>query len=159
MTQRKSGAATKRPRASTARKKQKVEDIPPLPNYDPSNPDPEQLVRVNLAEVGARRLQQTLQQHKPTGPELTGGDLDADWQAAESVGDEAVGGHAPTPDQSVVDELGHAIGFDEKEGELHTLEERAARRDHDRWELDRRSADTEPLDLTADYESTIRGLT
>jgi hypothetical protein len=159
MTQRKSGAATKRSRASGTKKKHKTEDIAPLPNYDQSNPDPEQLVRVNLAEVGARRLQQTLELHKPTGPELTGGDLDADWQAAESVGDEAVGGHAPTPDQSVVDELGHAIGFDEREGELHTLEERVARRDHDRWELDRRSADTEPLDLAADYESTIRGLT
>jgi len=144
MTQRKSGAATKRPRASTSRKKEKRGDIAPLPNYDLSNPDPEQLVRGNLAEVGARRTQQTLEQHKPAGPELTGGDLDADWQAAESVGDEAVGGHAPTPDQSVVDELGHAIGFDEKEGELHTLEERAANRDHNRWELDRRSADTEP---------------
>lgn len=150
MTQRKSGAATKRPGASRARKKQKVEDIQPLPNYDLSNPDPEQLVRENLAEIGARRTQQTLEQHKPTGPELTGGDLDADWQAAESVGDEAVGGHAPTPDQSVVDEIGHAIGFDEKEGELHTLEERVAKRDHDRWELDRRSADTEPFDQTAD---------
>ena len=144
MTQRKSGAAAKRSSASTPRKKRKGGDIPPLPNYDLSNPDQEELVRENLAEVGARRTQQTLEQHKPTGPELTGGDLDADWQAAEAVGDEAVGGHAPTPDQSVVDELGHAIGFDEKEGELHTLEERSANRDHNRWELDRRSADTEP---------------
>jgi len=144
MTQRKSGTAAKRQSNGRVTRKKKVDDIPPLPNYDLSNPDQEELVRENLAEVGARRTQQTLEQHKPTGPELTGGDLDADWQAAEAVGDEAVGGHAPTPDQSVVDELGHAIGFDEKEGELHTLEERSANRDHNRWELDRRSADTEP---------------
>ena len=144
MTQRKSGTATKRQSNGRATKKNRNDDIPPLPNYDLSNPDAEELVRENLAEIGARRTQQTLEQHKPTGPELTGGDLDADWQAAESVGDEAVGGHAPTPDQSVVDELGHAIGFDEKEGELHSLEERAAGRDHNRWELDRRSADNEP---------------
>src|SRR5215471_12433498 len=131
-------------RRKSSKAKKVDEDIPALPNYDLSNPDQEELVRENLAEVGARRTSQDLEQHKSTGPELTGGDLDADWQAAESVGDEAVGGHAPTPDQSVVDELGHAVGFDEKEGELHTLEERAAQRDSNRWELDRRSADTEP---------------
>jgi hypothetical protein len=144
MTQRKSGTASKTQRNGRSTKKKKNDDIPPLPNYDLSNPDQEELVRESLAEIGARRTQQTLEQHKPSGPELTGGDLDADWQAAESVGDEAVGGHAPTPDQSVVDELGHAIGFDEKEGELHSLEERVAGRDHNRWELDRRSADNEP---------------
>jgi uncharacterized protein DUF6335 len=144
MTRQKSATATKRQRNTKATKKQKDKDIPPLPNYDLSNPDQEELVLENLAEAGARRTSQDLEQHKSTGPELTGGDLDADWQAAESVGDEAVGGHAPTPDQSVVDELGHAVGFDEKEGELHTLEERVARRDNNRWELDRRSADTEP---------------
>jgi len=131
-------------RRKSSKAKKVDEDIPALPNYDLSNPDQEELVRENLAEVGARRTSQDLEQHKSTGPELTGGDLDADWQAAESVGDEAVGGHAPTPDQSVVDELGHAIGFDEKEGELKSLEERAAQRDHNRWELDRRSADSEP---------------
>jgi len=144
MTRRKSGTATKRQRNGRVTKKKKDDEIPPRPNDGLTIPDQEELVLENLAEIGARRTQQTLEQHKPTGPELTGGDLDADWQAAEAVGDEAVGGHAPTPDQSVVDELGHAIGFDEKDGELHSLEERAAKRDHDRWELDRRSADTEP---------------
>jgi len=124
--------------------KQWDEEIPRLPNHDLSNQDQEILIQENLAEAGARKTSQDLEQHKSTGPELTGGDLDADWQAAESVGDEAVGGHAPTPDQSVVDELGHAIGFDEKDGELHSLEERSAQRDHNRWELDPRSADTEP---------------
>jgi hypothetical protein len=133
MTQRKSSKSTK----------QQTEDIPQLPNYDLSDRDQEKLVQEKIDQV-RKGISQDLEPHKPTGPELTGGDIDADWQAAESVGDEAVGGHAPTPDQSVVDELGHAIGFDEKEGELHTLEERVARRDHNRWELDRRSADTEP---------------
>jgi len=115
-----------------------------LPNYDLMDRDNEELERENLAENGARQTTRELEENNSSGPKLTGGDLDADWQGAASVGDEAVGGHAPTPDQNVVDELGRATGFDEKEGELHTIEERAARRDHDRWELDRRSADTEP---------------
>ena len=45
-----------------------------------------------------------------TSPELPGGDVDADWQRAASVGEEAVGGSAATPDQDVVDELGDALG-------------------------------------------------
>ena len=114
----------------------------PLPNYDLAVPDREQLIRENLADIGARQIQQDLEQHKSVGPLLTGGDLDADWQGAESVGDEAVGGHSPTPDQNVIDELGRAVGYEERdEGELHVVEERAERRDKERWELDRRSAD------------------
>jgi len=114
-----------------------------LPNYDLSAPDREELERETLAENGAHQTTRVLEESNSSGPELTGGDLDADWQSAESVGDEAVGGHSPTPDQNVVDDIGRAAGFDEKDGELHSLEERAAARDHNRWELDRRSADTE----------------
>jgi uncharacterized protein DUF6335 len=33
------------------------------------------------------------------GPRLSGGDVDADWQRAESTGEEAVGGSVATPDQ------------------------------------------------------------
>jgi hypothetical protein len=54
-----------------------------------------------------RRVQS---EHHETGPALTGGDVDADWQRAASSGDEAVGGTVSTPDQSVVDDLGDAVG-------------------------------------------------
>jgi hypothetical protein len=58
-----------------------------------------------------------------------------------------IGGHAPTPDQNIVDEIGRAVGFDAEEGEeLRTSEERTAQRDRKRWELDRRSAASEPAD-------------
>ncbi|HEV8483449.1 MAG TPA: DUF6335 family protein [Blastocatellia bacterium] len=111
-----------------------------LPNYDLSEPDREELSKENLAEIGARRIQHELEEHHSTGPALTGGDLDADWQGAEALGDEAVGGHAPTPDQNVIDEIGQAVGFNAADGEeLYSLEERVAERDRNRWELDRRS--------------------
>jgi len=45
-----------------------------------------------------------MEQYKSASPELTGGDIDARWDQAEAVGDEAVGGTAPTPDQSIVEE-------------------------------------------------------
>jgi Family of unknown function (DUF6335) len=51
--------------------------------------------------------------HSETGPALSGGDVDADWQRAAASGEEAVGGSAPTPDQDVVDEIGHALGVEQ----------------------------------------------
>src|SRR6185503_12136310 len=132
--------------ARTTRQNESEQDAP-LPNYDLTAPDSEVLAKENLAEVGAQRTKQELEQHNSTGPALTGGDLDADWQGAEAVGDEAVGGHAPTPDQNVVDEIGQALGFDEEEGEeLHSLEELAAERDRNRWELDHRSVEGSETD-------------
>jgi hypothetical protein len=58
----------------------------------------------------ARAVDARLREHTSTGPELTGGDVDADWERAASVGEEAVGGSVATPDQDVVDELGEALG-------------------------------------------------
>jgi hypothetical protein len=51
-----------------------------------------------------------IRRYTGTGPELSGGDVDADWRRAASVGEEAVGGTVATPDQNVVDELGDALG-------------------------------------------------
>src|SRR5213595_942404 len=44
-----------------------------------------------------------------TSPKLTGGDVDADWKRAVSVGEEAVGGSGATPDQDRVDDIGDAF--------------------------------------------------
>jgi uncharacterized protein DUF6335 len=115
-----------------------------LPNYDLNDPDRELLVKENLADAGADHMKQELKEHHQTGPALSGGDLDADWQRAEDNGAEAVGGHVPTPDQSVVDAIGRAMGMElDDDEELLTHEELLARRDRHRWELDRRSADEE----------------
>lgn len=88
-------------------------------------------------------------EHHGTGTRLTGGDLDADWESADDVGDEAVGGHAPTPDQDEVDAIGRALGVEQDEdGEVRTHEEILSKRDRDRWELDRRSVDQQPAGKT-----------
>ncbi|MCA9968707.1 MAG: hypothetical protein KC425_00755 [Anaerolineales bacterium] len=89
--------------------------------------------------AGRRELRDTLQEHHATSPDLSGGDVDAAWEDA-GVGEETVGGAAPTPDQDVVDELGEAMGIQYADDEpLHTgdkLEER----DRHRWELNPDSA-------------------
>jgi hypothetical protein len=79
--------------------------------------------------------------HLETGPPLTGGDVDADWQRAWSSGEEAVGGSVATPDQDVVDEIGRALGVEQPAGApVRTSGEILRDRDRRYWELDRRAA-------------------
>lgn len=78
---------------------------------------------------------------RETGPELTGGDVDADWQRAHLSGDEAVGGSVQTPDQDIVDELSQALGVEEDlRSPIHGVEEILAERDRRRWELEEEAA-------------------
>jgi len=82
--------------------------------------------------------------HRETGPVLTGGDVDANWQRAHDSGDEAVGGSVATPDQDVVDEIGRALGVPQgPEAEVRASEEILHDRDRFRWHLERDAEDTE----------------
>jgi hypothetical protein len=84
-------------------------------------------------------LREVLEHHE-TGPAATGGDLDADWQRAESSGEEAVGGSVSTPDQDRVDEIGHALGVEQPSAApLRSTEEMLLERDRRYWELERRA--------------------
>lgn len=95
----------------------------------------------SAASSGADELHDRIASHTGSGPEITAGDVDANWADAETVGDEAPGGDNPTPDQDVVEEIGKALGvqYDDDE-ELQGGDEIAAR-DHNRWELDPASSD------------------
>lgn len=73
-------------------------------------------------------------------PVLTGGDVDADWKRAASVGEEAVGGTVATPDQDRVDEIGRALGVERSStAPVVTSDEVLRDRDQRRWELERRA--------------------
>jgi hypothetical protein len=75
---------------------------------------------------------------RATSPRLTGGDPDADWERADHVGEEAVGGSVATPDKNVVDELGSALGVPRgPDEEVRTSEEILEDRDQHRWEQER----------------------
>jgi hypothetical protein len=81
-----------------------------------------------------------LEEHHATGPAATGGDVDADWQRAQSSGEETVGGSVSTPDQDRVDEIGHALGVEQPtEAPLRPTEEILEERDRRYWELERRA--------------------
>jgi Family of unknown function (DUF6335) len=89
---------------------------------------------------GGDQLRRELREHHSRTPVLSGGDIDADWARAD-IGDETVGGSAPTPDQDIVDELGEAVGLTYEDNEpLHTAE-KVEERDRKRWELDPASSE------------------
>jgi hypothetical protein len=90
---------------------------------------------------GRAEFEQKLHEHTSTSPALTAGDVDADWGAAESVGDEAPGGDNPTPDQDVVEEIGRALGVEYDDDQELQGGEEIAERDRHRWELDPESSD------------------
>ena len=82
--------------------------------------------------------------HPEGGPELSAGDVDADWMRASHTGDEAVGGSVATPDQDIVDEIGSALGVAQpSEAEVRTSEEILRERDRSFWHLERKAAEIE----------------
>jgi len=122
----------------------------------PNSPTvPDQISEATLAEFdaspgtvpmlypneGAREMHREQLAYTQSSPALTGGDVDADWQSAAAVGDEAVGGSVSTPDQNVVDELGEAVGLPLEEGEELEVFDILEERDHQRFELDPESSE------------------
>lgn len=91
--------------------------------------------------IGGRTMRQRNRQYTHTSPEITGGDVDANWQEEDTVGDEAVGGTAPTPDQNVTDDLGEAVGLPMNDKAFLHTHDILERRDDSRWELDPMSSD------------------
>ncbi len=100
---------------------------------------------------GREKLIDKLREHHSKSPELSSGDIDADWERADSSGEETVGSTVATPDQSVVDDLGQAVGVTYEDDEPLDTEDKIAKRDKNRWELNPASADErderDPQDL------------
>jgi hypothetical protein len=93
-------------------------------------------------DTGAHLLRRRLEEHHSLSPDISADDIDAAWDEA-GVGEETVGGTAPTPDQDQVDEIGEAAGLTYEDDEpLHTGD-KLAERDRHRWELNPESADDE----------------
>jgi Family of unknown function (DUF6335) len=90
---------------------------------------------------GSRKLAARLRENTSTDPTLTGGDIDASWDMAESQGDEGVAGSVATPEQNDVGEMGAAMGITYADDEELKVGEKERSRDEHRWELDPASAD------------------
>jgi hypothetical protein len=139
-----------RPIAELAAKAQPHDPHPPtltrerrrLPDSERVSGDPDGDARL-LAEArsGHESVARSLRQHTEAGPELTAGDVDAKWEDAYAIGDEAPGGDNPTPDQNEVDAIGRALGAEYDDDEELMGGEEIGARDAHRWELDPDSRD------------------
>ena len=130
--------ATRRRAPTLDRERRRVTE-PEMVPMPPSSLDLDR--SASAARSGRAELNQKLHEHTSTSPALTGGDVDADWEAAESIGDEAPGGDNPTPDQDVVDDIGRALGVEYDDDEELRGGEEIGERDKKRWELDPASSD------------------
>ena len=95
----------------------------------------------SAVRTGRAALRHAKQEHTETSPAMTGGDVDADWEDAYAVGDEAPGGDNPTPDQDRVDDIGRALGIEYQDNEELKAADKIIERDKHRWELDPASAE------------------
>src|SRR6267142_3486961 len=129
-------AARKAPSLDRARRTIQGDDIVPTP---PSSLDLDR--RASAVRSGRRQMRERLSEHNETSPALTAGDVDADWESAATVGDEAPGGDNPTPDQDIVDDIGKAVGVQYEDNEELKGEAKISKRDKHRWELDPASAE------------------
>jgi hypothetical protein len=120
-----------RPRRTVAE-----EDLFPTP---PSSLDMDRTA--SAVRTGRREMKEKRDELTQTSPALTGGDVDADWESAYSVGDEAPGGDNPTPDQDIVDDIGRAVGVEYEDNEELKGADKVAKRDRHRWELDPASSE------------------
>jgi hypothetical protein len=132
----KSAAPVRKPALYRERRRLPEASLPPTP---PSSLDLDQ--RASAARSGRREIEEHLSEHNETGPVLTAGDVDADWEAAYSSGDEAPGGDNPTPDQDVVDEIGRSLGLEYNDNEELKGADKVEARDRHRWELDPASSE------------------
>jgi hypothetical protein len=97
--------------------------------------------RPSAARSGRHELREARLEHNEVSPEITAGDVDADWESAYAAGDEAPGGDNPTPDQDRVDDIGKALGVQYEDNEELKASDKIAARDRKRWELDPASSD------------------
>ncbi len=99
------------------------------------------LTEIDDTRAFVRELHEHSHRDAACGPALSGGDIDARWDQAESAGEETACGSVPTPDQSIVDDIGEAVGIVYQPGETLKLGEKEQGRDRRRWELDPASAE------------------
>jgi hypothetical protein len=132
------GAGTSR-NASLERARRNLREVEENVPTPPSSLDLDRTA--SAARSGRRELEQARREHTEAGPDLTAGDVDASWEDAYSVGDEAPGGDNPTPDQDRVDDIGKALGVEYEDNEELKGADKISERDRHRWELDPASSD------------------
>lgn len=108
-------------------------------------------------DFGREDLARKLESYTDRNPALTGGDIDASWEYSD-VGEETVGGQNPTPDQSVVDEEGAAVGLTYQDNEPLGIDDKVGGRDREPWELNPASAPDYAERVNEEFNAPLENL-
>ena len=87
-------------------------------------------------ELSKQFINEKVKQITKDAPGPTGGDIDVNKYQSKVVGEEAVGGTTPTPDQDNVDQIAASAGVERNDFEEIQIMEKMAERDRHRWQLD-----------------------
>ena len=133
------GAGSTRQAPALDRARRHLRDVEESMGGIPSSLDLDR--SASAARTGRAEMREARRDHPEVSPEITGGDVDADWEGAYATGDEAPGGDNMTPDQDRVDDIGKALGVQYEDNEELKGADKIASRDKNRWELDPASSD------------------
>lgn len=103
----------------------------------------EEAIRMGLDDrnTSSSRVFSQVNEHMASGKPVAGGDVDAMSEQAKVVGEEAVGGTTPTPDQNEVDDITDSAGVSFAPDDPVKVVDEMHDRDRQRWELDPDSGD------------------
>lgn len=126
------------------RKEDRLEEFDERENKDRNQNGIDDAIEPPAVDIGAgsRLLHDKIQRTaSEEGMKITANDVDANFTQAEFTGDESAISSMPTPGQSVVDEIGSAIGVTYQDNEELRFGEKERDRDRRRWELDPASSE------------------
>lgn len=98
--------------------------------------------------AGSAKLAHRLQNDSLADPDITGGEVDAQWEGAQFSGDESAVSSMSIPGTGQVDDVGKAMGVTYSDVEELKFGDKERSRDIKRWELDPASSD--------DYQDRVR---
>ena len=98
--------------------------------------------------AGSAKLANRLQNDALADTDITGGEVDAQWEGAQFSGDESAVSSMSIPGTGQVDDVGKAMGVTYSDNEELKVGEKERSRDKKRWELDPASSD--------DYQDRVR---
>lgn len=83
---------------------------------------------------GVKKSLDNLKKRTSSPGDIVDGDIDADWEAAETVGEESVLGDNPTPDQDQVEGIGSPWGIKYDSSEELNVKKKIRQREDERIE-------------------------
>lgn len=133
------------------RKEDQLEEIDERENKDRNHNGINDAIEPPAVDIaaGSRQLHDKMERTASEGGmTITANDVDANFTQAEFTGDESAVSSMSTPGQSVVDEIGAAMGVTYQADEELRVGEKERDRDRKRWELDPASSE--------DYKDRLR---